>query len=420
MVYARAVGVAVLLSLNSAAWAAPAPAPIKPAEAQAALSAETREQAEKIIRRAEEFMRSRQDKATGGWSVPTPGPDGKAPPTFPGITALALTGLAMQPAAPENDAAITLGVKHLLNFQQDDGGIYDRMLPSYNTALSVSALSRVGTDEARAAVKRGVEFLRKLQWSEESDPAVGGEEAPKKIDRSHPFYGGVGYGRHGRPDNSNLNIFMQAMQDAGVSPDDPAVQRALVFLQRTQMDERVNDMPYAKGSRQGGFVYATVPNAESVDGMAGQSMAGMIEETLSDGTKASRLRAYGSMTYAGFKSYLYAQLPRDDVRVTAAWDWIRRNYTVDENPGMKDEGRYYYYVVFARALQASGADRVATLTGEGKPTGESRDWRADLIGVLGNLQKDDGSFTSVSERWMENNPELITAYALIALKHALR
>lgn len=110
-----------------------------------------------------------------------------------------------------------------------------------------------------------------------------------------------------------------------------------MFLSRTQMDERINDQPYAKGSRQGRFVYATVENAQSVEGRAGQSMAGTMEETLSDGTKASRLRAYGGMTYAGFKTYIYAELPRNDQRVTAAYDWIRRNYSVTENPGMGAE-----------------------------------------------------------------------------------
>ena len=98
--------------------------------------------------------------------------------------------------------------------------------------------------------------------------------------------------------------------------------------------------------------FATVENAESVDGRAGQSQAGSIEETLDDGTKVSRLRAYGSMTYAGFKSYLYADLKPDDPRVSAAYDWIRANYTLDENPGMGGNGLYYYYHTFAKALDA--------------------------------------------------------------------
>ncbi len=408
------MGLAALSALaQGVAEATPAQA------AKAPLSPEARLGATQMIARGVAYLRERQDQATGGWSVPQPDKDGKAPPTFPGITALVLLALAEEDGLTADDPVVAGAVKHLLNFQQDDGGIYDRMLPSYNTALSVSALSKVGTPRAKEAVDRGIAFLRKLQWSEDSDPTVGGSEAARKVDKDHAFYGGVGYGRSGRPDNSNLSMFMQAMQDAGVSPDDPAVKRALVFLQRTQMDERVNDLPFAKGSRQGGFVYATAPNAESIDGHVGQSMAGTMEETLSDGTTASRLRSYGSMTYAGFKSYLYAQLPKDDQRVRLAWEWIRRNYTLDENPGIQDEGRYYYYVVFARALKASGVESVEPLGQDGKPTGSARNWREDLVAKLSGLQTQDGSFKSVNERWMENNPELITAYALIALRQAV-
>jgi squalene-hopene/tetraprenyl-beta-curcumene cyclase len=147
-------------------------------------------------------------------------------------------------------------------------------------------------------------------------------------------------------------------------------------------------------------------------------MAGTMEETLDDGTKVSRLRAYGSMTYAGFKSYLYADLPRDDRRVTAALDWISRHYTVAENPGMGRQGLYYYYVTFSRALGAWGQPRLDVTTAEGKS--EQRDWANDLIDQLASLQNEDGSFRSVEKRWMEDDPVLITAYALIALREAGR
>ncbi|MCA9312518.1 MAG: hypothetical protein KDA21_14990, partial [Phycisphaerales bacterium] len=109
---------------------------------------------------------------------------------------------------------------------------------------------------------------------------------------------------------------------------------------------------------------------------------------------------------------IYANLDRDDPRVTAALDWIRNNYTVDENPGVGDQGRYYYYVTFARALDAWGTSTIRTGSGE-------RDWANDLIDKLAELQQDDGSFRSVNSRWMEGNPVLITAYALIALQHAI-
>jgi squalene-hopene/tetraprenyl-beta-curcumene cyclase len=414
--------------------AQPGAAPLSPAaqklaeqvrETQNQVAAQTRDvevraHAEDMIARAERYLRSRQDKATGGWCVPAVTKEGVSGPLFPAFTALVVDGLMMNPKAdPEKDPAIATGVKFLLDHQQPDGGIYERDLPQYNTSLAVSALSKVHTARAREAVERGVRFLKSIQWGEGADPSVGGKEGAKKVGRDHPYYGGVGYGKNSRPDNSNLSMFLQALEDAGVSPEDDAVKRAVVFLQRTQMDDRVNDMKFAKGSRQGGFVYSTVEDAQSMEERSGSSEAGTMEETLSDGTTASRLRCYGSMTYAGFKSYIYAEIPRTDPRMQYAYDWIRRNYTVDENPGIGSSGQYYYYVIFARALRAWGEPTIRTLNAKNEPTGQERNWRAELVEKLAGMQNEDGSFKSVSKRWMEGNPDLITAYAVIALRQAM-
>lgn len=386
---------------------------------------------EGVIERAVAYLKSQQDAETGGWRTQGPGP------TFPAVTGLVLSGLLLDPSASADDEHIRRGVAYLLSCQKPDGGIYDSSLPSYNTSIGVSALSRVRTPEARAAVERGVAFLRTLQYSETALAVDGRVEGARPVGRDHAFYGGVGYGRHGRPDLSNLGWMLEALRDAGVEGSDEAFQRALVFLQRTQMLERtlddvvVNDMPYAKGSRQGGFIYSTSVNQDRVG--SGQSMsAGMIEETLDDGTRVSRLRAYGSMTYTGFKSYLYADLPREDARVQAALRWIRDHYSVTQNPGLGAEGLYYYYVVLARALDSWGEDEIMVRAGD--PGGADRDgepskagdvyrsvrWADDLAERLASLQRPDGSFESLNERWMESDPVLITAYSLMALRYAGR
>jgi len=368
------------------------------------------------------WLRAQQDPKTGGWGVPPEGP------AYPAMTALVLSGLLMQPGIDAKDPAVKSGVAYLLSHQQPNGGIYDRILPSYNTAIALSALSRVDTPEARAAIKPAQNFLRSLQFGEGAlvDGQLASETA--RVGKEHPFYGGVGYGNHGRPDLSNTAFFLQAMHDSGVSGDDPAFQRALAFLARTQMMDKgadgkpINDMPYAKDSHQGGFIYSTSENKDKVG--SGQSMAGAIEETLDDGTRISRLRAYGSMTYAGFKSLIYAQLPPGDPRLVAALDWISRNYTLAENPGIGNNGLYYYYLTLARALDARGKQlpdpAAAHIIEVRKADGtiDRRDWASDLIDRLAELQNPDGSFKSVDDRWLENNPTLITAYALIALQHA--
>lgn len=379
-------------------------------QGQSRLSDERRAQGYETLNRAIGFLRDQQDETSGGWGVR---PDGV---TFPAITALVIDGMLQHPAIDASDPDVAAGLAFLLSFRQRDGGIYDRILPSYNTAIAVSALSRAGTPEAREAIPPAQRFLIGLQWSEDSlSEEVSEQLGVGRVTREHPFYGGVGYGSHGRPDLSNLSFMLQALHDSGYEPESAPFRRALVFLERVQMDERFNGMPYAAGSRDGGFIYATGPEGDRQS--EGQSQAGTYEETLDDGTIVSRLRSYGSMTYSGFKSYIYAELPRDDVRVQAAREWIGRNYTLEENPGLGEPGYYYYLVAFARALDAWGEPTIEGLVGEEEKV-EHR-WAEDLVETLGSLQQPDGSFEIRNDRWLENDPVLVTAYGVLALQAAL-
>lgn len=368
---------------------------------------------QRFVEKACEFLLSKQDAATGGWNVTPNGPQ------LPAITALVVSGMlsnGKDPASP----AIAGGVKFILQYQQADGGIYDKIMPGYNTSICLTTLCMLPpspqVDSAKAAA---VKYLRSIQYGE--DAVTRAEGSAETVSKSHSFYGGVGYGKHGRPDLSNTQFFVEALHAAGVPGDDPAMQRALAFLARVQMLEKVtgpdgkeiivNDMPYAKGSRQGGFIYATGENKDKVG--TGQSFAGMMDESLSDGTTASRLRSYGTMSYAGFKSMLYAGLAKNDPRVVAAQGWIASNYTLDENPCVGTDGLYYYYVVFAKAMKASGESTIKITPKDRGPS--LRDWRSDLIAKLNQMQESDGSMKSVDDRWMEDNKVLITAYSLNAI-----
>ncbi len=393
------------VALGVAAAGAPALARAFPALQPAARE---NPKAAEIARKAATFLFSKQDAATGGWAVNPQGP------TFPAITGLIVNGLLLGEGYTINDKPVADAVRFILSKRQPDGGIYDKVLPSYNTAICLSALARVNTPEARAAIKPAQEFLRTLQYGEGAVVYEGMKDSAKPMAKDNPFYGGVGYGGSGRPDLSNTAFVLEALHDSGVESTDPAFQRAMVFLQRVQMLGTVNDMPYAKSSKQGGFIYSTSEGKDKIG--TGQSYAGTIEETMDDGTKISRLRAYGSMSYAGFKSYLYAGLKRDDPRVTAAYEWIRRNYTLTENPNVGLDGMYYYYVTFARALHAWGDPKLNVISADGKAT--EHDWASDLVAQLASFQQPDGSFKTFKDRWMENDPVLVTAYSLLALRHA--
>ena len=92
-------------------------------------------------------------------------------------------------------------------------------------------------------------------------------------------------------------------------------------------------------------------------------------------------------------------------------DWIGRHYDLTSNPGMGQQGLYYYYHVFAKTLDASGKDFV--LDSDEKP----HNWRADLTRQLSTLQRQDGSWTNPADRWYEGDPNLVTGYALLALRY---
>jgi len=339
--------------------------------------------AQSLCRRGARYLLAAQE-ADGGW----------ASQAGPGVTCLVLKALIQEPSVGPEHPAVQRGLRFVLRFQREDGGIYaaEGLLKNYETSVALAMLSTLKGDACREQIARAQQFLKDLQWDE-------GEE--KSVD--DPWYGGAGYGQHKRPDLSNTQMMLEALHDSGLPKDDPVYRKALLFIQRCQMLGEHNDQPFASGSSQGGFIYTPV------DG--GESKAGTIEI---GGRK--ELRCYGSMTYAGFKSMLYAGLARDDPRVSAALGWIGRHWTLDYNPNMPEQqsraGLYYYYHVFARALAAWGEDHVRD------HLGREHDWRRELVAKLAALQHDDGSWTNEADRWMEGLPPLTTAYALLALQAA--
>jgi squalene-hopene/tetraprenyl-beta-curcumene cyclase len=115
-------------------------------------------------------------------------------------------------------------------------------------------------------------------------------------------------------------------------------------------------------------------------------------------------------------------LTKDDPRVKAALGWIQKHYTLSENPGMPgshadpidktQDGLYYYYQSFAKALSALDEDQIVDAKGE------KHDWRHDLLAALAERQKPDGSWVNADPRFLENNTNLVTAYALLSLAYA--
>jgi squalene-hopene/tetraprenyl-beta-curcumene cyclase len=317
----------------------------------------------------------------------------------PALSALPIIALQRDPSgkyvgksAPEG---MQKGYAYLRGFAQPDGGIYnkDSGLANYNTSVSLVALA--GADDPKDQ-----ELLQKARAYVVGQQASG--LAKSETD------GGIGYGtvgaspKRGHPDLDNTVIALEALRATqGLVADKPGSkdlnwQAAIDFISRCQNLPETNKQPWASGDadNKGGFVY-----------YPGYSNAG--EVTLEGGKKA--LRSYGSMSYAGLLSFIYADLKKDDVRVKAAVDWLKKHYTLEENPGMGQMGYYYYLHLMAKGLTAAGITEVEV-------NGKKVDWRREVGLQLMKLQKPDGSWVNTEPRWKETNPVLVSTYCAMTLE----
>ena len=336
------------------------------------------------------YLRTTQDKS-GGWITPR---------TIIGPTTIVLAGL-IDAGVDIDDPMVVRGLKLIEASTHDNGGVYtpDGFLQNYETCCAVMCLAKAneafkkkhGKEPYKDRLGKADKLLRRQQHTEENN----------NTKPDDPNYGGIGYGEViRRPDMSNMQFFLDALKATGAKEDDPEIQKALVFVSRCQnLESEHNTMPFLSQNASGldgGFIYYNQPDPE--------------------GTKATEgLRSYGGMTYAGLKSMVYAGLTKEDKRVNAAFDWIAKNYTVKENPGRGAAGLYYYYQTMAKTLEVLSVPLFEDASGK------KNNWRADLSEHLMSIQKADGSWVNEeSAQYMENDANLVTGYALLALALCLQ
>jgi squalene-hopene/tetraprenyl-beta-curcumene cyclase len=341
-----------------------------PAAAQQGLSAATRQKLLAALEKGAAYVRSQQR------------PDG----TFdnhPGVTAMVATALLKQTGVPRGQALRTTGktLDYLKKMAKPDGGIYEKIIPHYITAVSMQALVAGGRAEDKTTIERARRYL--------ADHLLDEGEG---IQKDNKFYGGLGYGGTsdgGIADIISLELGLRALKEADLPANDPAWQKAIQFLQRTQNHRETNDQSWS--GTDGGFVY--YPGYSQIEGTT---------------------TSYGSGTYAGILSYAWANLQPNDRRVQNALRWIREHYTVDENPGIGDKALYYYYMVFAKALQAVGDDTIVDAKGV------AHNWREDLANKLLSLQAAEGSWVNKNPAEMQGNRVLVTAFTMLAIESILQ
>lgn len=354
------------------------------APAAGALGVSLRNEVNAAIGRGLDWLAANQ-KENGAWSDDN----------FPALTALALRAFA-QSTHPDKAAIIAKARGFVLSCVQTNGGIYRNVpgrkgggLSNYNTAICMTALHALHDPSLTPVILNARRFLAGSQHF--------GDDV---------YAGGFGYDRNtGRAYTDLLNTYYaaEAMKRTADAEDRRPAEQAradINWAETVKFVERMQNPPESGDEDAGGFTYnPTDPKAGATTNAQGKVV----------------LRSYGSITYAGLLALIYADVSRDDVRVRSALDWATKHWSLEENPGMGQDGLYFFYEILANCLNAARVDRIPL------KSGADVDWRAELARKLVKLQQVEpksgrGFWVNSSGSYWENNPELVTCYALLALE----
>jgi squalene-hopene/tetraprenyl-beta-curcumene cyclase len=304
----------------------------------------------------------KQQRPDGSWSTAD----------HPAMAALAVMAFLRSPGQNRQAEPVRKGLEFVRKNARPDGGIYGKGMGNYNTSICLTALLLAGDSKDAKIIEAAHRYLVGGQIKNSANPANDGGfsyeatgDKPRKGDLDNTVFS-----------LEALALYKQSLKGKEVpKAQDLDWAAAMAFLERCQRQPE-------SGDDAGGFVYGP------------------------DDAKSGK--AYGSMSYAGLLSFIYADMKKDDARVKAALDWLSKHYSLEENPGQGGQGLYYYYHVMAKGLSIAQVDELNV-------DGKKIDWRAGLATKLLSLQKPDGSWANDNGRWMEKDPNLVTSYSLLAL-----
>jgi squalene-hopene/tetraprenyl-beta-curcumene cyclase len=341
------------------------------------------------ISRAVKYLIQRQS-SDGAWRSEIYGPfkDG------PSLTSLIAATFASLESMLDVEPATFKAAKYLAT--QIDNGPNNLTYPAYTAAGAVIALNQ--RSEFASQQKAWLNYLRSLQLTED----LGWQ--PVKF-----AYGGWSYAAtglqplNGAPatplavPNLSATVFaLKALRAAGVSPFDPVIQRAKIFVERCQ---NWNDEPDNREEifDDGGFHFLLEDPQRNKAGEVGIDRSGR-----------RRFASYGSATADGFRALADCGLDKKHPRHPAAEQWLLRNFSAENHPGDYRPDRehlrpalYYYYAAsLAQCLHFSV---------------QLRSRAAELASSLLSRQRPCGSWTNSSVDVREDDPLVATPLAIQAL-----
>lgn len=299
-------------------------------------------------------------------------------PQMPALTALPLWALSGMKA---DRTVCEKAAKFVLATQRPDGGFYvpkpgrgGSGLGNYNTSVCLSALFDSGL-APRGVLLKAREYIASSQLVGD-DTMAGGFGYDKVSRRRHADLSNTSYAMGAMAKTASLEEFRTGGRRVDIDWD-----KALAF---------VDNLMKKEGPESGGAAYdERTPQAGTTTNAAAKV----------------HLRAYGSMTYAAVLSMCAAKLDRGDPRVRQSLEYLAKYWSVDENPGMGNQGLYYFYDIMARALSAANVDKVG-----------EHFWKKELSERVISLQKPDGSWVNDNNRFWEADPVLCTSFAMLVLE----
>ncbi len=354
--------------------------------------------------KAGDWLVSGQSKE-GAWLQ---GPPGRQAPSV-AYTSLAVDSLSRAPKELQEryQDSIRRGADYIFSRRNEDGsfgeGPTGAFLKTYATAVALMALHSADSEKYADAIRGAQAYLKQNQLKE-------GEHL-----------GGSGYGddkpfsdKKTIANLSTTGFTAEALKDSGLPQDDEFWKLVVTFVRKCQNNSETNtDKEFVAKLKAAGL---------SVGNDGGLYYSALADPKLHKaGTVkvigVETIKSYGSMTYHGIKTYIYAGLGKDSPEVKSAIDWARKNYSVDAHPGFPHDkakrshlrGLYYYLLVMTRALDAIGERPFRTFDGK------EHDWPVEVAEHFLSTMKNDTMWVNENPAWWENDPLLVTSYVLKTL-----
>ncbi len=332
-----------------------------------------------------------------------------------GITGLIVSAIAQLRPESQTPYKKTLvkAVAYILKQQNKDGSFGEgKGLANYWTSISIMALGDVNAKKYSNQIAKGRTYLNNTQFSENY----------KGFKKDEWQYGGFDYDsnekagveKNAGPDLNNTGFALESLKKAGLPKDSDVWKRAVYFLKRCQNSSEVSDLPEIFKKKKGKKIALTDD---------GGAMYYPGNSKVEEDTKEGRIfHSYGSMSYILLQSYLFCGIDKDDRKVKEVMAWIRKNFSLDVNPGLEKQkkenagkqGLFSYYRVMSSALLTYGEPSFKI------GSGRTVHWAEALSLKLLQVQDKSGKWVNKASRWWEGDPVLVTAYSLLTLDNCVK